>query len=343
MDEAIRLSYYKNSLRTAWGYNDYNDWPIKLNSVMHLFLKEFAVEFLSDLSELREKKVHTKEIAKAFGTTARFYRMIDPVIFGMKRLKMNLSEQRKVVLGLLDIVKEMKYGSEFNEDGANMVLSPEDVASLLGKINFHNADDQQALLIQRFCGVMWAYTESILFRAHEVTKEVHGPYVVDENGDKLLVREYHHLSPVEIWGDIPFMAYKDIVIYTIYNKNLDVNIDSYNHLFLNGGNYAKDLVSFAIEANGEPIQLEKLLSVMPLMQKTMQAVHAWVNQAGWHDKVNRYADIFWYRKSPLRTLLGKDWRVPETVRRNILNGKADTKRLEKLSDEAIDRLIQIVI
>ena len=66
MDEQTRLSNYKQSLRTAWGYNDYNDWPVKLNAVLYLFLKEFTAEFLEDLTEAAKNKSFMEDIADAF-------------------------------------------------------------------------------------------------------------------------------------------------------------------------------------------------------------------------------------------------------------------------------------
>lgn len=343
MDEKTRLAYYRKSLQSAWGYNDYNDWPIKVNSVMHIFLQDFAKEFLTDLEETKERNFSTLDIAKAFGNPARFYRAIDPVIFGMKRLRIDIEEQRKVVLSLLDIVKKMKYGSEFNEDGSNIILTPDELNNLIGRINLKKADASAASIIQRFCGVMWAYTEAIFFRAHDVTKEIHGPYSMGSSGEKFVVREYLHLQPYEIWDQVPFIPYKNIKIYTIYKEELNVTIDSYNHLFLHGGNYVNDLMEYALEVDGEMIGPEKLMEILPLMQKAIETVHQWVGKADWHARVNRYADIYWYRKSPIRRLLGKDWGVPESVREKIANGNADPKRLNNLSDDWIDRLIQIVI
>lgn len=343
MDNDMRLKHYKNSLQSAWGYNDYNDWPVKVNSVIHIFLADFATEFLKDLEDLKHRNVTTSEIAKAFGNPARFYRLIDPVIFGMKRLKMDIHRQREIVLYLLDIVKKMKFGSEFNENGGNYILSPEKLKGIQESVPFIEANLQIAAMLQRFCGLMWAYTEAIFFRAHEVTKEIHGPYTIGETEEKVLIREYLHLKPFEIWGEIPFIPYKKISIFSKYSKDLMVSIDSYNHLFLHGGNYVEDLVSYWIEVDGKQIDIDKLMKLVPVMQNTIQTIHTWVDNSDWHDRVNRYADIFWYRKSPLRTLQGKDWRVPEPIREKIRSGSPDPKRLNNLSDEAIDRLIQIVI
>lgn len=71
---------------------------------------------------------------------------------------------------------------------------------------------------------MWAYTESIFFRAHEVTKEVHGTYEL-EDGQQMIVREYLNLQPDFLWGtQIPFLKYNKIQISAIYNSELKLRI-----------------------------------------------------------------------------------------------------------------------
>ncbi len=48
MDEGLLLQKYRESLRVAWGYNDYNDWPIRVSSIMHLFTDVMSEQFLQD-------------------------------------------------------------------------------------------------------------------------------------------------------------------------------------------------------------------------------------------------------------------------------------------------------
>lgn len=343
MNNEERLSLYKQSLRSAWGYNDYNDWPIKINSVMHLFLEKFSQEFLEDLEQLRFKGVSNKEIGDSFGNPARLYRIIDPIIFGMKRKCVPLSRQREIVISLLDIVKSMKHGSEFNENGCNVILNPKELSEVIKIKNFKVANKEDSKLLHKFCGIMWAYTEAIFFRAHDVTKEIHGLYANPEISGNLLVREYLHLCPKEIWGNIDFIPYKNIRIYTIYNNNIKLNIDSYDHLFHCGGSYIDDLISYAIEVDGKYFDLSDVSSLISQMGNVISSIHSWVNQNNWKAIVNRYADIYWYRKKPLREILGIDWTVPVEVRESIENGSANEKRLKNLTDEQIDRLINIVI
>ncbi|MDE5873317.1 MAG: hypothetical protein K2H07_05325, partial [Lachnospiraceae bacterium] len=74
MTANIRLEKYKDSLKSAWGYNDYNDWPIKINSVMHLFLKEFATECMEDIEEIKGNTFLENKLIAEFGNPARVYR-----------------------------------------------------------------------------------------------------------------------------------------------------------------------------------------------------------------------------------------------------------------------------
>ena len=338
-----RLKKYKKSLESAWGYNDYNDWPIKVNSIMHLYLKEFAKEMIEDINAIKLNDINIDELLMLFGNPARIYRLIDPVIFGMKRLNLPVNEQREMVITLLDYVKRMKVGSEFNEDGYNLILPEEKVTELLKSNNVIVTDQKISELIQRFCGMMWSYTESVFFRAHEVTKEVHGRYALEKE-HQLVIREYFNLRPMELWdADTPFIKHEKIQVYTIYNKNLELDIDSYNHLFLKDGNYKDDMVGCFILADGNPIEISELSFLMEEIIKTIAYIHNWADSAHWRDKANKYADIYWYRKSPFRKILGKPTSVPGVVRESIEKGEPDPRRINNLTEKEIRRLIQTMI
>lgn len=339
-----RFSKYKESLVSAWGYNDYNDWPIKVNSIMHLFLKVFAQEVIEDIEEIEAKQIENEAIQKYFSNPARFYRIIDPVIFGMKRLGHPIEYQRQTVLKLLDLVKSMKHGSEFNEFGENIILNPDAIQTLLKEHQLQKADEISAQTIQKFCGLMWAYTESIFFRAHEVTKEVHGCYTLSDNR-KLVIREYLNLAPKKLWDEVnpPFLKYKNIQVYTVYNDNLNLTIDSYNHLFLKGGNYKDDMVEYFIVADGKSINFNELNELMIEATQTISKIHSWVAKQEWRTLANKYADIYWFRKQPFRKILGKESSVPEIVRKSINEGEPDRRRLKNLSEKEIDQLIKLVI
>lgn len=340
-DEKLRA--YRESLVSAWGYNDYNDWPIKVNSVMHLFLEFFAEEFIEDLYLLDEKGVKKESIAARFGNPARLYRIIDPVIYGMKRMKIPLEKQREIVFKILSLVKCLKFGSEFNEDGRNEILNPDQASEFLKIKPFYTASIEDSVKLHRFCGAMWAYTESIFFRAHDVTKEIHGLYPVHEESGNLLIREYLRLDGDGIWGDVEVLPYHSIKISAVYDNRLKLKIDSYNHLFLLDGNYNDSLIKYHIQAADESLNVEQLTALIPCLCNTIEKIHKWAEKADWKTKVERYADIYWYRKKALCDLAGKDWQIPELVKESIQKGAVNEARLNILSKEQIDWLIQMVI
>jgi hypothetical protein len=331
------LEKYKAALKTAWGYNDYNDWPIKYNSIMHLFIEEFTYEFLCDMESLKNES-KAEELKDYFYNPARVFRIINPLIYGMKRLKKDIAYQRNIVNELLSTVKAMKYGSEFNEDNRNIIMSPGEIDKILDQKVFVQANEESKKIIQKFCGIIWAYTEAIFFRAHDVTKEIHGPY-----HNNLIIREYLNLRPAEIWKGIPLAPVNAVTIYTIYSNNLKIHIDPYNHLFHIGGNFKEDLLSYCIEIDGidsDINELEKLTS--PLLE-TINLIHKWCEEKDWKEITNRYADIYWYKKKPLCDLLGKSWKVTDSVRRRINNGNINEKRINNLADSDIERLINTII
>lgn len=339
----LRLEKYKESLKSAWGYNDYNDWPIKVNSIMHLFLKEFAQECLEDMREIEEKEIDVKEVTALFNNPARLYRLIDPIIFGMKRLGLPLQEQRNIVHKLLDMVSSMKDGDEFNEAGKNIILNKDELNSFVLGTEFRPATKADSTLIQKFCGIMWAYTESVFFRAHEVTKEIHGAYELEE-GKQMIVREYLNLQPDFLWGDqVPFLKYKKIQVAAVYKSELKVRIDSYNHLFLEKGNYVTCMTHYSLLGDGKPIEVGELAELICSAFQTINTVHAWTTEQDWRTLANKYADIYWFRKSPFRLILNKDAKVPDYIRKKIIDGEPDPRRVNNLTDEMIERLIRIVI
>lgn len=337
------LEKYKESLKSAWGYNDYNDWPIKFNSIMHLFLEEFYESFEQEIKICDDQQINDKTIAASFGNPARIYRMINGIIYGMKRKHIDLNVQRNIVCKLLDITSCLKYGSIFNENGKNIIYSPTELNSCLSRISLHKADTEEAQIIQKVCGILWAYTEAIFFRAHDITKEFHGLYTDKDFKGNLLVREYLNLAPTELWPDVKLLPYQKIKIYCLYNSELCLSIDAYNHLFLQEGNYIEDLYGYYITGDGEELTLEQLFLLSKGMFKTISDIQSWVYKNTWVEHTKKYADIYWYRKKPLSDLCCCSNKVPDAVYKKIENGSIDERRTSNLTERQIDLLISTII
>jgi hypothetical protein len=331
------LNQYKQTLKTAWGYNDYNDWPVKFNSIMHLFIEPFAREFIEDLYIAREKMT-IAEVALLFCNPSRIYRIIHSVLLGMKKGLCSLQQQRDIAQTMLEMVDAIKEGSPFNEDGRNIVLSQSAIAQLNP---MDLSDPEKSRCLHQVFGVLWAYTESIFFRAHDVTKEIHGAY--EFNGNKLIIREYLNLNARAVWPDMPLLPHDTIKVYTTYRPSIDVSIDSYNHLYLNHGNFVEDLTDYRIEIDGTKVDVPVLYALVKRMLDGIQLIHQWAKEASWQEKTEKYAEIYWYRKAPLRHIRKIDWHVPEEVRIAIREGAVDERREARLTNRQIDFLITTLL
>src|SRR5438552_14079842 len=71
--------------------------------------------------------------------------------------------------------------------------------------------------------LMWAYTESIFFRAHDLTKEFHGPYLYASDTKRFVIREFRNLQPRELWPDICLPPLRSIMIYKQYKEPITLN------------------------------------------------------------------------------------------------------------------------
>lgn len=341
-DPGARLDLYRSSLINAWGCVDYNDWPIKLNAAFHLFLDEFGAEFLEDIEWLeREGGRSLEEIARAMGNPARIYRIIDTSLYGLRRRRVPLEQQRRTALKLLDMIKALKHGSEFNEDGINQILSPQQAEELAVRVP--PASRERSIFVHRFCGVMWAYTESIFFRAHDVTKEIHGPYRL-ENGQRMVVKDYLNLRPHEIWTHSPLLPCDRIRIVKRYKPGIGLSVDALNHLFVDQGvNLVENLDGCQMEVDGRTVDEAEGSRLLDCMQETIAFNASAVDAMSWHQKVDRYAEIFWFRKRPVRDLRGLSWTVPDHIRARIATGSDNPARRDRLSPEQVCRLAKLTI
>jgi len=339
-----RMERYRSSLVRAWDLVDYSDWPVKLSSVFHLFLPHFSQEFRRDLRALKnERGMSARDIARGFGTPSRIYRLIDSVIYGMRRERMPLEEQRAVVEELLDLVKALKHGSEFNEDGRNEILSPAESFALAELVAERPCSLSDAALCQRLCGLIWASAESMYFRCHCVAKEIHGPYPARGKVAQILVRDYANLQPSELWPGKPVLPFGRLRVVVGYREPVKLSIDPLNHLSNDGQQSPTNIWGVRLWLDGQEVDVREASGMMPAIENTITTLGAAVDAMNWHERVEAYAAIFWYRKRPLADALGLPWEVPDAVRQIVSSGSVDERRVPKLTGEQVSRLARLTI
>ena len=120
-DEKLILRDFKKALARAWAVNDENTWPIKLNSISHLFLKEFSRDFIDNLEQLTNQGSTLEDLARHLGSPTQIFRTMDQVLRGMFMNLVPVQKRREIIIKLLKCIKSQKSGSLFNEDGKNLL------------------------------------------------------------------------------------------------------------------------------------------------------------------------------------------------------------------------------
>ena len=271
-----------------------------------------------------------------------------PCVQGMKGLGIPIAEQREQVLYLLSLVKHLKYGDLFNNDGKNAVLSPEEFAHVVdagkmiptpvdpvpGKKNSHS------LSIHKLCGVLWNYAETVCFKTHGLIREFHGPYRFPGCDDQVLIRDFYQLKPVELWPQCATVPYKKIRIITAY-ENTGMTIDIYNNVTIAAGcSFISSLKSYAIEADGKFLDIHEIDALTAELSKVIIAITTLIQDQDWRFLAEKYAEIFWFSKKELRDEMHLDWHIPALVKERIQTGELNTK-LQGLSQNHLKRMLQI--
>jgi len=263
----------------------------------------------------------------------------------MRRSGYSLARQQEEVLRLLAMVKSLKHGSEFNEDGRNVIYSPAEVHSvILRHLGADQCSREDSVRVHKLCGLLWAYTETIFFRAHDVTKEIHGPYMPPSEEGTLVVKEYLNLNPREMWPDSYLLEEGEIRVFLYYDAQHKVEIDALNHLYTcSKTSAAEKLKRFYVEVDGRHASVDEICGLTERLGEMVTKNTKFIDALPWHQKVEKYADIFWFRKAPLRQARGADWHVPATVYEDVRSGSPNPLRTRRLSKEEVRRLARLTI
>lgn len=297
---------------------DNEKYPIRAGRVTHLFIEDWSREFIEDLEEAKNSGLSYSNIGRLFGNPTRIMRMSHHIIRGAKKAGFSLQERERLVLELLRILKTMKIGNIFCEDKKNILLSDEEIKRILTEKEFIEANQDSAKLVQRLCGIMWAYSETPYFAAHEISMEEHGPY---ERHGHVIIRDFYNLRPIELWSECGEFPFEKLRILCVYDEDYNVEFDVYGNLYLKNGNPVLSLKSYYIEADSRAIDMKGVTRVLDTGPRIIGSITkrvAAMNEVG---IAKKYAELFWYRKKPLRDALGKDWRPPKIVFEKIERGE----------------------
>ncbi len=291
----ILLQDFKKTLAGIWAVKDKHDWPIRFNTVSHLFAREYFEDVEQAFASLVRKNYSRYEIAKLFGGALKIFRSFDLLLRGMYLMKIASGEKRQFVAELLRCAQETKHGSILNEDGVNRILDEEGLQRLRAADGWKDADREASLAVHQLIGMMKAYAEILYFRIYDISQEIHGPYGIT-GGASILVREFHNLAPAELWSKYRFAGIDSLCVCTEYDKAVRLRIDAYNHMFQEGAGFPENLKKWRLLADGR--EVEDTRAIHMLIWQVGDAIRhnaEIIKSCDWRQIADKYAQICWYK------------------------------------------------
>ena len=228
VDKKKMLKDFAQAIAVPVGLTDNAKWPIRAGAVIfpvrNLLVREFIEQI--EASGISGKPA---EWRKAFDGPTQLWRMSHHLINGLMDDKTDNSVIADKILLFLEGIAALNNDHYFERLGAHHILNGNDVA--LAVSGGQSLKQSQVKKLLMLAGLLWAYSESNYFVAHELTCEYHGAYRLSAGG-YAVVREFKNLRPIDLWGNRDFKGLPDYVrIVTLHDDSLDIQFDVYNNLF----------------------------------------------------------------------------------------------------------------
>jgi hypothetical protein len=309
IDRVATLENFRDSIIVPLVNTDAEKWPIRAGRVVRLVADSLSEEFFSDLAVLAERGWSHREIADLFGTPTRLWRLSHHLLQGLRMRSASLQEQQDAILAILDLVAELKGGSPFLVDDANLILTEEAASDLYDKTKEAGIPNEGVRnWAHRSAGVLWSYAEALYFTAHELGVEVHGPYRMPGN-QALLVRDFFASSPKDLWPEVDEFADFDSLRIAVIYDDFRASMDIYNNLYLaEGATLPSQAVGISLWRNGSMIDSDELrrlcMAASDVIIRVATTVEAW----SLLEIARRYVEVFWWRKRELSLAARGEWR-----------------------------------
>ena len=327
------INQFKKSIWNLWAQDGENTWPIDLNSIIHLFIAEYCIEFDNDLRELEKTGVGDTEISKKLKTFGRIIRLTVPMIIGMKRMKLTIEDQHERIIRMLSLAEHLKHDDFFNDKGGNIILSGTQFHKLTEN-GMKTATASDSVMIHTLSSILYAFAEMLYFKTHGFVREFHGPY--KQTGKEYLVRDYYDLNESVLWEELKDFKINNIRIVTAYSP-LNLKVDIFSNLYIDkNSSYIPNLLEYKILVNGNQIEISDIRGLIGEIQSIMIRLGKKIELMDWKGLAKKYAEIFWFAK---HNLLNSAM-VPEKVIKQIQNGSKNDA-LSGISPEKLYMMLKV--
>lgn len=329
-------------------------WPVNFILYMPLYMSQFTRDFFSDYKLLR-KSASLEKIAQAFQYPTALWLGLVPLLDGPKKAGLKKEEGIKIILEFLKMLEISMVGNIFCEDKRNIIWAKSKVNNLIKETSWLEIrlEPNFAKLFARLHSGLLSLDEAIFWNANCASREVHGPYKVKwkNTPSQLIIREYYNLNEPLFLPKSLSSPYGSVITYTIYNSGVHFNFPILNDYFHDQPlvENTKAVWGF-VERNGEIEILDRKESIIRnclLTEEKSFEIGSWVENLTRKEQVVETVNRYYYRVKPIWDLLGKDWRPPKLLIRNIKKkfssfqparrtGKMTKKQFYQIFDPRID-------
>ncbi|GHU44508.1 hypothetical protein FACS1894190_15940 [Spirochaetia bacterium] len=313
------LKDFAQALAIPVGLTDSLKWPVRAGSVIFPIRNLLVNEFISQI-EASGIIGKPDEWRRAFDGPTQLWRMSHHLISGLVDDKVEKSVIADRILLLLEGIAALNNDHYFEKTGAHYIFSGSEVAEVAS--SFKSLEKATARKLLMLSGLLWAYSETNYFVAHELTCEYHGAYKLADD-TYAVVREFKNLRPTQLWSNRDFNGLPEYIrVITFHDKSLQIQFDVYNNLFDEAGTMAPSITGGYAIADGKQLSYDEILSLIVTVSEKVTAFTEEVNALSKQEIAHKYKDIFWYRKKSLADYMGVGWRPSDEIAKTLDEGLA---------------------
>ena len=304
-DKKQLLKDFAEAVSVPVGLTDDAKWPVRAGTVIFPVRNILVREFLEQIKQTGLLGYADKWRA-AFDSPTQLWRMSHHLINGLLDDEVDKGEIAQTILIFLEGIAALTHNNYFERIGKHLIFTPEMLTDALNvDISMDKKQARKALMLS---GLIWAYSETNYFVAHELTCEYHGPYLL-EDGTYAVVREFMNMTPSDLWENRDYAGIPErLRVITIHDASLSIGFDAYNNLFDEKGSMAPSIISAAVLWDDKSRSIDEIDALIALLS---EKVPTFTDEADAMDKTElarKYMDVFWYRKKSLTDYIGTSWK-----------------------------------
>lgn len=305
VDRKIQLKDFAKAVAIPVGLTDKVKWPVRSGSVIFPVRNILVQEFISQI-ETSQIKGKPEEWRKAFDGATQIWRNSHHLVNGLIDDNVDKKTIAERILLLLEGVAALTNDHYFSALGNHYIFDDEEISqaySITKKLDKASAKNLLSL-----SGLLWAYSETNFFVAHELTCEYHGAYALPD-GNFMIVRNFKNLRPVQLWTERDYTGLPEYIqVVTFHDSSLQIQFDVYNNLYDEHGTMAQSIIGGYARTESGCLTESDIFEIINNVSRKVMIFTKEVNQMQKTELAHKYLEIFWYRKKSLTDYIGIDWR-----------------------------------